>query len=179
LAYQRGVFWGVVPYTPAAPFSVKFLWNYEEFDTIGELTKAFRKNDAAGDVPFSVQGKIRPILAISEPSEDLGDIAALRLANISKRLQRKQLTEEEVREVVEGKHRYLHPLRPAVVASLSKTNDVYAVIIDSPVTLHESAVSTTALGEISPEEFKVISARVVEALGLDLQGASQAARADR
>jgi hypothetical protein len=168
LDYQRGVFWGFVPYTPAAPFSVKFLWKFEEFESVGDLAKEFQRNDVAGDVPFSVEGKLRPILAISEPSKDLGDITALRLANISRRVRSKQLTAEEERAVVAGEHPYLHPLRPAVVASLSKTNDIYAVVIDALVTVNETAVATTAIGEITPEEFRVISKRVVDALGLDL-----------
>jgi len=71
LPYQRGVFWGVVPYTPAAPFSVKFLRTYEDVATIGDLAREFRRQDVAGAVPFSVEGKLRPVLAISEPSPEL------------------------------------------------------------------------------------------------------------
>jgi hypothetical protein len=85
LAYQRGVFWGVVPYTPAAPFSVKFMREYEDVDTVGQLAREFRNRDIAGELPFSVLAKLRPILAISEPSSLLRDIAALRLVNITRR----------------------------------------------------------------------------------------------
>jgi hypothetical protein len=168
LAYQRGVFWGVVPYTPAAPFSVKLLRDYEELETVADLVAAFRRGDVAGEVPFEVRAKLRPILALTEPSTELREITALRLANISRRVRQRQLTEEEEREVVGKEHRYLFPLRPAVVATLTQRREVYAVVIDSPITLHQSAITTQRIGEVTEEEFAEICERLVDALELDV-----------
>jgi predicted nuclease with RNAse H fold len=168
LAYQRGVFWGVVPYAPAAPFLVKFLRSYEDVPTAGELAREFRKRDIAGEVPFSVDGKLRPILALSEPSEELREITALRLANITRRVRQRHLSQDEADAVVAGTHRYLFPLRPEVVSSLTQTAETYAVIIDSPVVLHASAITTSLIGEMSEEDFAVVCNRFVRALDLDL-----------
>lgn len=168
MAFQRGVFWGVVPYTPAAPFSVKFLWNYEEVETAAALAEQFRRQDVSGEVPFSVPGKPRPVLALSEPSSELREVTALRLANISRRARDRLLTEDERREVVSGEHRYLFPLAEEAVKSLTRTRETYAVVVDNPVTLHESAIVSRAIGEVTEEEFASICERFVEALQLDL-----------
>jgi hypothetical protein len=169
LAYQRGVFWGVVPFTPAAPFSVKFVRNYEDVETTADLVRRFKQGDIVGDLPFSVRAKLRPILAITEPSSELREITALRLANISRRVRQRLLTEDEERAIVAKEHRYLFPLRPPVVSSLTRRREVYAVVIDSPVTLHESAVTTNAIGEVTEAEFAEICERFIEALELDVR----------
>jgi hypothetical protein len=167
LAYQRGVFWGVVPYTPAAPFSVKFMHKYEDVETIGDLSRQFRDQDIAGEVPFSVLGKLRPILAISEPSLILRDLMALRLVNVTRRARQRHMTQEDERAVLAGEHPYLVPLRQEVVSTLTRTGERYAVSID-PVTLHQSAVGTRVIGEITPEEFAVVCHRFIDVLHLDL-----------
>jgi hypothetical protein len=168
LAFQRGVFWGVVPYTPAAPFSVKFLRDYEEVDTAAELVRQFKQRDVAGDLPFSVQAKLRPVLALCEPSSILREITALKLANISRRVRQRLLTEEEEAAVIAGEHPRLMPLRREIVSSLTRTNETYAVIIDNPVTLHQSAVVAPPIGVLSEEEFRVVCQRFVQALQLDV-----------
>jgi hypothetical protein len=165
LAYQRGVFWGVVPYTPAAPFSVKFMRDYEDIDTVTQLAKEFRSRDIAGELPFSVPAKLRPILCISEPSPLLRDIVALRLVNITRRRLHGHMTTEEEHEVLAAEHPFLVPLRAEVVRQLTRRGERYAVAIDV-VTLNESAIATRAIGEVTEEEFTDICQRVVERLGL-------------
>jgi hypothetical protein len=172
LAYQRGVFWGVVPYTPAAPFSVKFMASYEEVDSFGDLAREIRDQDIAGTLPFSVEGKMRPVLAISEPSPMLRDIVALRLVNITRRVRQRHMTAEDEEAVLAGEHSYLVPLRPAVVKPLTRTGEKYAVSID-PVTLNQSACSTTPIGEVTQEEFVVICERLVEVWDLDFGDADE------
>jgi hypothetical protein len=179
LPYQRGVFWGVVPYTPAAPFSVKFLRTYEDVATIGDLAREFRRQDVAGAVPFSVEGKLRPVLAISEPSPELGNVSALRLANISRRVRNRLLAPDEERAIRAGDHPYLLSLRDEVVRSLTRSGETYAVIVENPVTLHESAIATTAIGEITQDEFRLVCTRLVEVLQLDLGAGAFAPRFQR
>jgi hypothetical protein len=91
----------------------------------------------------------------------------VRLANISRRVRDRHLSEEERQEILGGEHEYLFALPPAAVSGL-RTHDLYAAIFDNPVTLHESALTTTLIGEISEEEFAKLCARFVEALDLDI-----------
>jgi hypothetical protein len=168
VAYQRGVFWGVVPFTPKAPFDVKFLHKYEEVATTRDLIDAFRRHDVKGALPFSVEGKLRPILAISEPSAELRDITALRLSNITRRVRERQLSQDDEQAIVGGEHPYLFYLRPETVQALTRERAVYAAVIDSPITLNVSAVTTTAIGEINEHEFAVLCERLVTRLGFDL-----------
>lgn len=168
MAYQRGVFWGVVPFTPAAPFTVKFVRNWEEYATVSDLSRAIREQDVAGDFPFEVRGKMRPVLALTEPSTELREITALRLANITRRVRDRLLTREEEQSIRSGEHPYLFPLDNAAVRNLGSTPtyDLYAVNVDSPVTLHQSAVATRPVGEVSEATFAAICERYIEALGL-------------
>lgn len=168
MAFQRGVFWGVVPFTPAAPFTVKFVRNWEDYATISDLSRAIRDQDMAGDFPFEVRAKMRPILALTEPSSELREITALRLANITRRVHDQQLTREDETAVRNGEHPYLFPLDNAVVRNLGSrpTYDLYAVSVDSPVTLHQSTVVSRAVGEVPEDAFSTICERYIEALGL-------------
>ena len=170
MAYQRGVFWGVVPYAPAAPFSVKLVQRYEDVDTGRELHRKFQ--EYGGALPFSVEAKLRPVLALSEPSAELGELTALRLANITRRVRNRHLTQEEANAVAAGAHPFLFPMPQSAVASLSTTGDRYAAIVDNPGTVHRSAILTNAIGEVSEADFAEISARLIKRLGLPVAEAS-------
>lgn len=166
MSYQRGVFWGVVPYTPAAPFEVKFMRTYEQVDSAPELARELKRQDLGGAFPFSVLAKIRPLLAISEPSAELRDVVGLTLVNISRRVRQKHLTEENAKQIVAGEHPYLFHLGSETTRLLG--SDTYAAAIDSPISLNESAFTTKAIGEINDHEFAVLCQRFVEKLGFDL-----------
>lgn len=166
MGYQRGVFWGVVPYTPAAPFEVKFMRAYEEVATAGELVKEMKRRDVSGLLPFSVEAKIRPLLAISEPSAELRDVLALRLVNVSRRVRDRHLTQDAADQIAAGDHPYLFSLRPETVGALGGSS--YAAAIDSPISLNETAFTTRTLGEINEHEFGILCQRLVQKLGFDL-----------
>ena len=167
--YQRGVFWGVVPFTPAAPFSVEIADGWEDFASARELSDEFRRRSYGGTYVFAVQGKIRPLLAISEPSPETRDITALRLTNISQRVRNKLMSREEAKRVVDQQEPHLFHLRPNVVAKLSRdSRDIYAAILDGLVRINVSAITTNRIGEINAHEFEVLCTRLVEELGLDI-----------
>ncbi len=165
MAFQRGVFWGVVPYAPAAPFSVKLLQRYEDVETISELHRKFQ--EYAGELPFSVEAKMRPVLALSEPSVELRELPVLRLVNITRRVRNRQLTDEEADQIRDGDHPRLFQLAREVVARISN-GDTYAVLVENPGTLHVTALVPRPIGEVSEPDFAQICARLVGNLGLDL-----------
>lgn len=140
--------------------------DFEEFATVGDLSKEMKKLYVSGDIPFIVRAKLRPVLAVSEPSTELREITALSLVNISRRVRDRLLTADDERAIKAGEHNYLLPLDAAVVQTLTSSRETYAVAANSVVRLHQSAISTARIGEVTVEAFAVIRARVAEALGL-------------
>lgn len=120
-------YWGIVPYTPAAPFAVHVSDAAPvEVPTAAQIVDGLRRGGDA-EFGFVVRAKARPVLLLSDRSDPrTGDLFALRLLRLGK------LTEEERRLVREQRDPHLFHLRPKRFPGLAED---CAAMVSAPIRL--------------------------------------------
>jgi hypothetical protein len=154
------VVWAVVPFVPAAPFSLYAGLDHAPIEVrrADELVATARKG---GDTEFTflVPGKARPVLIVSDRRDPhLEELLALRLIRLSKLSEAEQ---EAVRRQADPGLFHLSPDR----FDLPEEN---AAMIAAAVRVHESAIAGEAAGHLDPNELRVVHERVASHYGLNL-----------
>lgn len=156
--------WGFVPFTPAAPFRLYVAKDAPLLTEPDATQWAERKRTqgARGDDAFVVMGKLRPVLVLHDPPQERGlaELTALRLIRLETR------SEEEQATIRAQGHPGLFYLDRHRRPGLTKE---YAASLASLVRLHRSAVvDAPPAARLNENEFRVISERLIQSLGLDI-----------
>lgn len=178
----RGVLhWAVVPYTPAEPFEA-------DLDDSGEwlhYETALDLREAAKSLPgpywFAVEGKIRPVVVISNPLPVEGglDDSGLGSEYTALRLSRIRHSDGDFNRIRDQEEPLLFHLKLATSRGLSRRGAQvdgegrpfdYAVMLNALVRLHETALVGLPGGQLDENEYRVVCRRLVDMLGLDLRG---------
>lgn len=155
------VYWGVVPYTPQAPFQV-FVKDRPpvEVPDAKTIVEGLRKGGDA-ELRFVVEAKARPVLLLSDRTDErTGDLFGLRLVRLS------SLTDEEAEQIREQRQAGLFHLKPERFPDLAEES---AAMISAPIRIHESALDAgKALGRLDQNEMRVLAERFVSYWQFDL-----------
>lgn len=156
------VCWGIVPYTPAAPFKVHVSdGSPVEVPTASQIVDGLRKGGDA-EFEFVVRAKARPVLLLSGRSDPrTGDLFALRLLRLEK------LASQERQRVEEQREPSLFHLRPERFPGLVEDS---AAMVTAPIRLHETALDTRQpLGRLDRNEMRALVERFVSHWQFDLR----------
>lgn len=156
------VYWGIVPYAPAAPFKVHVTdGSPVEVPTASQIVDGLRKGGDA-EFEFVVRAKARPVLLLSGRSDPrTGDLFALRLLRLEK------LSSQERQRVEEQREPSLFHLRPECFPGLAEDT---AAMVTAPIRLHETALDTRQpLGRLDRNEMRTLVERFVSYWQFDLR----------
>jgi hypothetical protein len=156
------VYWGIVPYAPAAPFKVHVTdGSPVEVPTASQIVDGLRKGGDA-EFEFVVRAKARPVLLLSGRSDPrTGDLFALRLLRLEK------LPSQERTRVEDQREPSLFYLRPEHFPDLSEDS---AAMVTAPIRLHETALDTRkSLGRLDRDEMRALVERFVSYWQFDLR----------
>lgn len=150
----------VVPYAAVPPFQIYAGQEREPFKvTVKQLLDA-QKKGGDSEFPFIVRGKMRPVLVLSDMSDEhVSEVIALRLARFSKLTAHQQQRARDQRE--EGLF-HLPPDR----FQLPEEN---AAILASMVRVPVSAFGGKVLGRLNDNELEILHERVIRQYGLRVE----------
>lgn len=152
--------WAVVPYTPRPPFRLYAGEGHAPM-TVPDVATLIASAQRGGDAEFTylVPGKARPVLILNDPpAEHHQEITALRLLRFSKLEAARQ---EHIRRQNDPLLFHLDPAR----FDLPEEN---AAMVSAIVRVHADAIdSRTSLGELNPNEVRVLGERIISFYGFD------------
>lgn len=162
MSLAGAVVWGVVPFIPQAPFQL-YAGQENRPIKVSSARPLTTSGQKGGDTQFDfiVAGKARPVLILTDRhSEDLKEYLALRLARFTK------FTDAEQASIRAQEHATLFHLKPERF-SLPEEN---AVMLDSLVRVHTSAVDPKPCGRLDEYELRTVQERFLRFHGFDLRG---------
>lgn len=157
-----GVYWGIVPFAPAAPFKIHVTDGPPvEVPTASQIVDGLRKGGDA-EFEFVVRAKARPVLLLSGRSDPrTGDLFALRLLRLEK------LSSQERQRIEEQREPSLFHLPRERFPGLAEDS---AAMVTAPIRLHETALDTRqSLGRLDRNEMRALVDRFVTYWQFDLR----------
>jgi hypothetical protein len=151
--------WAVVPYSPRPPFRLYAGQRHAPItipDPANLIDAARKRGDA--ELTYLVPGKTRPVLILNDPpAAHHQEITALRLLRLSK------LTLDEQARVRRQDDLLLFHLPP----DRFRLPEESAAMVSALVRVHADAVDATSLGELNPNETRIIGERIIGFYGFD------------
>ena len=154
-------YWGLVPYTPEAPFLVRVAGGEPvEVPGVESFVEGLGRGGDA-EFRFVVRAKTRPVLLLSDRQDQrTGDLFALRL------LRMERLSAAEQAAVRDHREPTLFHLRVDNFPGLSRES---AAVVSAPVRLHNTALDTRRrVGALDENELRVLHERFATYWRLDL-----------
>jgi hypothetical protein len=155
-------YWGIVPYTPQAPFRIHLAdADPLEVPTAEQIVDGLKKGGDA-EFGFVVRGKARPVLLLSDRADPRsGDFFALRLLRLA------SLSDSEGEAVRRGGEASLFHLSANLFPGLSEES---AAVLSAPVRVHRSALDAREpLGALDRDALRALIEHFVTYWQFDLR----------